>query len=147
MSKKVVAVTVPDENSQPNEKKALLIFDGSFANTSELKRRNMPRLVKPGDVPIGGVISGVIVDIVDSPVSTVKGKLLWLRHESGIEYTFPVTGVIRNALAPGCKGDDNELGTKLKEEVGKTLVAKRLENSPSKYKREMFMFDVFTSVS
>lgn len=113
-------------------------------NTGKLVRRNMPAMIKPGDVPIGAAISGIVKGVVNSPVSTVKGKLLWLQHESGAEFTFPATGVIRNALAPGVDGD-KELTAALEKYVGKTLVAKRLDDKTSaKYKKSMFMFDVFT---
>lgn len=110
-----------------------------------LLRRNMPPMIKPGDIPVGAAISGEIVSVVDSPVSTIKGKLLWLRHSSGQEFTFPCTGVIRNALAPG-KKEGEELDKVLEKEVGKTLYAKRLpDKTSSKYKKTMYMFDVFTS--
>ena len=114
------------------------------SNTAKLVRRNMPAMVKPGEVPIGSAISGVIKGVVNSPVSTVKGKLLWIQHESGVEFTFPATGVIRNALAPGVDGE-KELTAALEKFVGKTIVAKRLDDKTSaKYKKAMFMFDVFT---
>lgn len=126
---------------------ALAIFQTGDAaaavDFSKFKRRNMPQMVKPGDVPVGGVITAEIMDIVDSPVSTVKGKLLWLKTASGQEFTFPCTGVIRNALAPGKA--DAELEKTLKGFIGKTLVAKRNPDKTSqKYKKNMFMFDVFT---
>lgn len=111
---------------------------------TKLVRRNLPPMIKPGEVPMGSVVSGEIIKVVDSPVTTVKGKLLWLRHESGTEFLFPCTGVIRNALVPG-KTEGKELTDALNAEVGKTFFAKRLPNKPSKYKKEMFMFDVFTS--
>jgi hypothetical protein len=122
---------------QPSDK-AVQVMD-------TLERRNMPAMYKPGDVPIGGVVSGEIMKVVDSPVSTVKGKLLWLRNDSGIEFTFPCTGVIRNALASGVKDDGDKLTEVLEKEIGKMLYAKRLPDKQStKYKKPMFMFDVFT---
>lgn len=112
---------------------------------TKLVRRNMPMLVKPDSVPIGGAVTGEIMQICKSPVSTVKGFLLWLKHDSGTEFTFPCTGVIRNALAPGVVGD-KELMAELEKEVGKKFVAVRQENKPNaKFKKEMFMFDVFTT--
>lgn len=130
----------------PNTALALFATGDAAAavDLSKFKRRNMPQMVKPGDVPIGGVITAEIMDIVDSPVSTVKGKLLWLKTASGQEFTFPCTGVIRNALAPG--KDGAELEKTLKTFIGKTLVAKRNQDKTSqKYKKSMFMFDVFTN--
>lgn len=123
---------------------SLTVPADKLPDEAKIVRRNMPAMIRPADVPVGSMISGVIVAIVDSPVSTIKGKLLHLRHESGTEYTFPCTGVIRNALAPGKK--DKELDAALEKEVGKTLFAKRLPNKTSQqYKKDMFMFDVFTS--
>lgn len=111
---------------------------------AKAERRNLPQMVKPGEVPLGGIVSGEIVRVVDSPVSTVKGKLLWLRHESGQEFLFPCTGVVRNALAPGVEAG-KELQAALEKEIGKTFIAKRLPSKTSnKYKKEMYMFDVFT---
>jgi hypothetical protein len=109
-----------------------------------LVRRNMPTMVKPGEIPVGTTISGEIVAFVDSPVSTVKGKLIWLRHQNGTEFTLPCTGVIRNALVPG--KDGAELEKALEKEVGKMFYATRTpDKQNSKYKKSMFMFDVFTS--
>lgn len=123
-----------------------------LVDSKKVERRNFPQMVKPADVPIGGVICGEIVKIVNSPVSTIKGKLLWLRNVTedksdpahGQEFTFPCTGVIRSALAPGVEGD-KELQTALEKEIGKTLIAKRMDDKQSaKYKKNMFVFDVYT---
>lgn len=130
---------------------ALALFGGT-ANAGleklmeKAERRNLPQMVKPGEVPEGGVVSGEIVKVVDSPVSTVKGKLLWLRHlETGHEFLFPCTGVVRNALAPGVEADSKELQKALESEIGKVFLARRLPSKTSgKYKKEMFMFDVYT---
>ncbi len=128
---------------------ALFAAPAGISDATKLVRRNMPAMVKPGDVPLGGVVSGEILKVVDSPVTTVKGKLLWIRHSSGQEFLFPVTGVIRNALAPGLSDDEKgkHLTIALQKEVGNLIVAKRTESKPSKYKKEMFMFDVFTMPS
>lgn len=110
------------------------------------ERRNLPQMVKPGEVPLDGIVSGEILKIVDSPVSTVKGKLLWLRHESGSEFLFPCTGTIRAALASGIPAENGkELQAALEKEIGKIFIAKRMPSKTSaKYKKEMFMFDVYT---
>lgn len=128
------------------EAKALVLFTVPEIDQKKLVRRNLPQMIKPGDVPEGQAISGVIVDVVNSPVTTVKGKLLWIRHSSGAEFLFPVTGTIRAALAPGLKGEDEGLVKQLKTEIGNTIVARRLADKPNKaYNRDMFMFDVFTT--
>src|SRR5271169_1236275 len=48
-----------------------------------LQRKNLPRMLKAVDtdgenIPVGGTILAILVDVVASPVSTVKGSLLWL---------------------------------------------------------------------
>ena len=127
---------------------AVALFGAPAGNLETLiakaERRNMPQMLKPGEVPEGAVVSGEIIKVVDSPVSTVKGKLLWLRHDNGTEFLFPCTGVIRNALAPGVEAG-KELQAALEKEIGKTFIAKRMPSKQSaKYKKEMYMFDVFT---
>lgn len=120
-------------------------------DAKKLVRLNMPQLIKPGDVPIGGMVSGKIIKVIHSPVKTIKGKLLWLQHENGTEFMFPATGVIRAALAPGVQDDDKELVSILSQHIGKNFYAKRNEDKPSKYvadssgkKKTMFVFDVYT---
>jgi len=115
-------------------------------NVETAKRRNLPRMIKPGDVPVDGVISGEIIGIENSPVSTIKGFLLHLRHESGEQFLFPCTGVIRQALAPGREKEDAKLKEILEKEIGKSFYAQRKPSVRSeKYKKDMFVFDVFTS--
>lgn len=130
----------------PEQQQAMQVLF-SAPEGGKMTRRNMPAMIKPGDVPLGGAVSGEIIAVVNSPVTTVKGKLLHIRHSSGQEFTFPCTGVIRNALAPGISGDDGkELQTALEKEIGKIFVAKRLPDKQSnKFKKSMFMFDVYTS--
>lgn len=111
----------------------------------KLKRRGMPTLIKPDQIPVNSVVTAEIVEILPSPVSTVKGFLAHLKSDNGTEFTFPITGVIRNALAPGVRDNEKELKAALDAEVGKILVLKRLANKPSKFKKEMFVFDVFTA--
>lgn len=125
---------------------ALFAANAERVDKLKLERRNLPQMIKPSEVPVGGAIIGEIVKIVDSPVTTVKGKLLWLRHENGTEFLFPCTGTIRSALAPGIERDSEKLQTVLEKEIGKIFVAKAQGTKPSKQGgRDMFVFDVFTS--
>lgn len=126
---------------------------------TKLERLNLPRLLKPEQVPVWSretpvTLQATIHKVVKSPNSTIKGFVLWLITPSGLEITFPCTGVIRSALAPGIKVDDSndaafekttaKLEQALNAHVGKTLFLKRTSNQMnSKYKKEMFMFDVF----
>jgi hypothetical protein len=101
-----------------------------------VERRSLPKMYKPADIPIGGVVHGEIIRFVKSPVSTVKGLLIWLR-QGETEFTFPLTGAIRQALQDADGGVEGE--------IGKYLIAKRLDNGFSQtYKKEMFLFDVLT---
>jgi len=131
---------------------ALFQQPANMPAVDKLKRRNLPRLVKPDEVPIDGVVSGEIIAICPSPSSTVKGLVLHLKHASGQEFTFPCTGTIRQALAPGTTNDDAKLSAVLAKEVGKQFFAKRLpDGATTKYSgkegtpKRMFQFDVFTS--
>lgn len=126
----------------------LALFNAPGSITlSNSQRLNMPAMLKPKDFPIDAVLQGEIVKIVDSPVTTVKGKLLWLRLAGGKEITFPCTGVVRSALAPGVEADDKKaLQAALDKHVGKVLSLKRgIDGSSTKYNRSVFMFEVFLS--
>lgn len=144
MAKKTAPAT-PATSSAPSAAMIALFAKPENLDTTKLVRRNIPMMIKPDSVPIGGAVTGEIIAIVKSPVSTVKGMLIWIKHESGTEFTFPCTGVIRNALCPGVTGE-KEVEAALNKEVGKKFVALRQENKPNdKYKKDMFMFDVFTT--
>ena len=113
----------------------------------KFERKNNPPMVLPNDVPVGSEILARFIKAIPSPVTTVKGNLLWLQHESGTEFTFPCTGVIRAALLPGSDDEkenrEKNLATLNKEYVGKLIYLKRLENRASKKgSKQMFVFDV-----
>lgn len=130
-----------------------------------LKRANMPRLVKAVDrngenIPVNGVVCGIIVDVIPSPKSDIKGSLLWLHIvdfdakqkpvKTGIEICFPATGVIRQALAPGAKGKDEEKEESARQIMlglkGHLLVCKRQANIHNKnYAKDMTSWDVYYS--
>jgi len=123
------------------------------------KKLNLPPLLKPSEkdgtanIPEGGIMSAIIVDAVDSPVSTVQGALLWLHlvkrsdspdaawEKTGTEITFPATGVIRSALAPGVEGREQRLKA-LSKWKGHLLMVQRLTDKMSKYNKPMTMWDV-----
>lgn len=116
------------------------------------ERLNMPAMLKPNDFPVDAVLQGEILKIVDSPVTTIKGKLLWLVLSGGREITFPCTGVVRSALAPGVEADDKKaLQLALDKHVGKVLTLKRgIDGTSKKYSsdgnpRKTYMFEVFLS--
>lgn len=148
MAKKVKAATSETIEPKPASGPSKAMLELMATNTKhKTVRLNKPAMIKPSDIPVGQQISGKVLDVCDSMVTTVKGKLLHLQHENGTEYMFPATGVIRNALAPGIRGDDDKdskaLVAALKEYIGQTLIFRRLDNkTSSKFKKEMFMFDV-----
>lgn len=129
----------------------------AMVNTSAIpagaKRLNLPQIVKPDSVPVGACITSKLLECVDSPVTTVRGKVLLMQHEpSGVEFLFPCTGTIRKALAPTFVGDkdDDKSGDLLKATVnkyaGKTITLMRQPDGSSKtYGRSMFVFDVYVS--
>lgn len=148
-TKKKVPSKEVSANSVRSGPSATMLQVLATTSNKNLVRRNLPTLVKPGDVPVGSAISGEIINVCNSMTTTVKGKLLHLRHESGAEYTFPATGVIRQALAPGAT--DETLLEELKKFIGKTFVARRLDDrtttkycAPGEAPKKMFVFDVFT---
>jgi len=131
----------------------------------EMERRNMPRLIKAVDrngenIPVGGMVCAVLVDVIPSPVSTVKGSLLWLHLvtfkgkvpvATGQEITFPATGVIRQALAPEANEEDRNIRQdharqdmlKLK---GRLLIMTRQPDGIDRnLKKTMTTWDVFVS--
>jgi len=130
-----------------------------------MKRMNMPQLIKAVDrngenIPIGGVVAGIIVDVIASPKTDIKGSLLWLHLvnfegpkntpvKTGVEITFPATGVIRQALAPNAEGErgaekEGNARIIMLKYKGHLFVAKRQENRPTKEDaaKEMTTWDV-----
>lgn len=125
---------------------------GLDATLKGLKRMNLPPMIKPGSVPMGATLCAIIVDVVKSPVTTIKGNLLWLdvvtlnadcdAVKIGREVTFPCTGVVRQALVgTGTEGEKDVLNAQLAHK-GKLITLKREPDQPSKFKNQMFMFDV-----
>lgn len=113
-------------------------------------RKTLPMMVKPKDCPIDGILQGKIVKSIDSPVTTIKGKLLWLELDGGREVLFPCTGVIRSALAPDVDADSKkDLQVALDKHIGKILTLQRLPNGQTKKgaeegkTRDMYLFDVY----
>lgn len=107
----------------------------------KMERRNLPMLVLPKDVPVGGAVEAEIIKIVESPgIKKDKGekvqRCMWLKHETGKEFLFPITGVIGAALSEAPE-----------DEIGKIITIVRTPDRMSgKYKKPMFVFEVYTSV-
>ena len=145
MAKKTSAV-VKTENVPSSA--MLALFNAPAGAEKKLVRRNLPQLVKPESVPVGGVVSGEILKVTEQQSKSDKKPMfsLWLRHDTGVEFLFPVGGVIRNALLPGVdRNDVAGIRDGLEKEIGNSFVAKRTEDKQSEtFKKKMFMFDVFT---
>lgn len=136
---------------------------GSILDT--MQRKNMPRLVKAVDrngvnIPVGGIVAGIIVDVIASPKSDIKGSLLWLHivefdgkknpQKTGVEICFPATGSIRQALAPNAKGKDEEKEQSARELMlaykGHLIICKRQDDGFNRnYNKEMTLWDVYVS--
>lgn len=100
-----------------------------------MKKKGGARFVKPGEIPVGKMITGVIDDVLPSFNSRIKGKLLALKQPNGDIVRFPITGVIGNAIG------ENPVG-----EIGKFFMAVRQpDQKSSKYGKNMFMFEVLLS--
>lgn len=114
------------------------IIKGAGAVPPSAKRLNLPRLVKMAEVPIGATVSGKLVAIVGNITGRDdmrEARLLHLENK-GIEFLFPMTGVIRKALEP----DDSK---KAETYVGRTLYfTRQADGTSGKFKKAMFMFDV-----
>ncbi|MDE2020056.1 MAG: hypothetical protein KGJ13_06960, partial [Patescibacteria group bacterium] len=93
-------------------------------------------------IPVGQMVSGEIVNVVDSISSRENmrdAKLIHMKHESGAEFLMPLTGTIKKAIG-GIEG--------VKGNIGKTLaVIRQPDGETEKYggKKKVFMFDVFIS--
>jgi hypothetical protein len=109
------------------------------------KKLTLPPLVKPDQMPVGTILSAVIVGIAPSisPREDMRGsKLIHLRHDSGTEFLFPLTGTIKKALG-GEKGI-------VENYIGKRLVIQRQADgetrkycAPGEPAKKVFMFDIY----
>lgn len=110
--------------------KTLLSEPGAL--TKGMKKRSRPPLIKPASIPIGKSLAGTVKAVMPSFKAGIKGEL-FLLDVKGTEVYFPITGVIKNALPDP------------KKEIGKKIEFVRLPDQMSgKWKKPMFVFDVFT---
>lgn len=108
------------------------------------KKLTLPPLLKPEQIPVGSMVSGEIIKLIDSISDKApEGKLVHIRHESGSEFILPLTGTIKKALG-GFEG--------VKEQVGKKIVIVRMPDGetrkytgPNDPPKKVFMFDVYLS--
>lgn len=104
------------------------------------KKLTLPPMIKPEQVPVGSVISGEIIALANSISGRAdmrESKLIHLRHESGTEFLFPLTGTIKKAVG-GNEGVENNIGKKL-------IIQRNADSTTEKYGgvKKVFMFDVY----
>ncbi len=138
------AEDIEKEQAESNDLMSTLVSDAPV-DTSKMKRRGMPSLIKPNSIGVGKMLQAQITGILGSPSPKVKGLIFQLKHATGLEFCMPVTGTIKNAIAPGFRDDAAGLKTALEKEIGKILTLRRNPDKMSNYGKAMFMFDVFTS--
>jgi hypothetical protein len=109
-----------------------------------------PPLLKPNGVPVGETRAGEIVSLVENITGRKNMKRTYcfrLRHKSGKEFLFPITGTIKKDCASlFAPFDETEEKPELKlkpDSIGKKVYFTRLEDGFSdKFKKKMFRFDV-----
>jgi hypothetical protein len=120
-------------------------------DSKKLKKLSRPALVKPNTIPIGGIVSGEILEVantISSRKDMADAKLLLLRNSNDpknpVDFLLPITGVIKSAVG-GFEG-----AAKL---IGQKLYVKRLpDGETAKYggendaPKKVYMFDVFVEV-
>jgi hypothetical protein len=113
----------------------------------KIKKLNLPPLVKLGSINVGTTVSGELVGLVDNftgQESMRNSKTLHLKHESGVEFLLPFSGVIKNSM----KSHLDSEGELFPESVGKTFYFTRQPDGASKKYggKAMFLFDVYETV-
>lgn len=117
-----------------------------------MKKVNRAPLLKPDQIPIGQMVSGLILGHALSRSEKAKNAVsLTIRHESGTEFLLPATGTIKTALCDACESKEEDFLTVVLPMVkGKQImVVRQQDGETSKYckkgeaPRKMFMFDVY----
>ena len=117
-------------------------FLSNYTPPQNAKRLNLPRLIKGGDMPIGAALSGEIIAVIENftgKADMKNSQVLHLKTESGNEILFPLTGVIKKALSmkdgKPCEPTDY---------IGETIhIVRQPDGMSGKYKKAMFVFDVY----
>ncbi len=123
--------------------------DAGAVKVDRKKRLGAPPLLKPEEIPVGKSFVCKIIEPMDSLTQTVKGKLLRVEHTStsGVvrEFSLPVTGTMRQALAPGKANDDKDLLATLAKFNGKKLtIVRGPDGWTNKHGgKAMYTFDVY----
>lgn len=109
-----------------------------------VKKLTLPPMLPPDQIPVKGIVSGVIIALaasISGRADMRESKLIHLRHESGQEFLLPMTGVIKKAIG-GNEG--------VEKNIGKTLIIVRAPDGettkygkPGEPAKKVFMFDVY----
>lgn len=118
------------------------LFD-TAPDTKGFTKCSKPTIFQHSDVPIGKSVSGKIIGITEATASGNTVPHLHLKHTSGVEFLFPVTGAVRRSLVPG-KTNEAELKTKLDKLVDRDFIATRQPNKEGENKNS-YLFEVYLS--
>jgi hypothetical protein len=148
---KLTAAATTEAEATAKKNYMLTLFKApSGIDLSKAKRKNMPSMIKPGDIPIfteenQAVLICKVIEGVKSFKSTVKGICIHVKLANGDERLLPCTGAIRQALVPGIEADDAPKLIKAVGELkGNVYAFKRLPNTMNKqYNKEQFIFDIY----
>ncbi len=116
---------------------------------------SMTDLVDAKALPVGAVVSGIILEVRKSFNPKVSEPLLLLEHtneetKEKTQFLFPVTGTVREALAPGMKRADTDaakaaLKAQLESHIGNLFIARKKDGKLNKeHNKDMHMFDIWS---
>jgi hypothetical protein len=87
---------------------------------------SLPPIVKPREMPVGGILFGIITGIMDSPIAEYKNRVLQLtRWTDKLKYCFPITAVISGALGKTEQEQDEKIGMRIMIEKTGTKPSKK----------------------
>lgn len=153
-------LTSATETQQGNPFVNALLTTGELPSADKLEKLTNPPLVKPQTVPIGKTIIAVIVRLIQNftGASDMRETLcLHLKHETGREFMFPVTGQIKKAMEKlitytDAKTRDEKTGKEVTYQKGdlsagvagrKLFLTREPDGASKKFGgKPMFLFDV-----
>lgn len=143
--KKLELVAATGDLTKDNPFLASLVIE-KLPEGVKVEKLNLPPLVPPGQIPIGGIVSGALVKVIknftgSTEDSMKKSMVVHLKHETGTEFLFPLTGTIKKSMTSLL---DEKGETLLPKYVGKKVWFQRGQDGKAKKYggKPMFMFDV-----
>lgn len=117
----------------------------------KIKRLTLPPIIKPSAVGPGCGFMGTIQDVIDSPVSTYKSRILKMKHPTGGEFCWPANAVTAGALAQMAGIDradfDLENPKHVKLVIGRTIIVEGLGPSTTQMGKSVNLFNIAEVVS